>query len=99
MNHKILFTVALVMLIGQAPLSVAAPTDSYQEDEAIDEQLGLLDMGWKLDLVNIRMRLDQPLEVRPGFPPYDEQVQEAQNFSIYVPVCVYVPRVERVVCS
>lgn len=51
---------------------------SYIEDQKIDESLGLLGRPWDLDLVNVNSRLDQLLQVRPGFPPFDQQVERAQ---------------------
>ncbi|MGH7197459.1 MAG: hypothetical protein ACREH5_01800 [Candidatus Omnitrophota bacterium] len=59
--------------------TVSAETLSYAEDQRIDEGLGLLGRPWDLDLVNVNSRLDQLLQVRPGFPPYDQQVEHAQR--------------------
>lgn len=51
----------------------------YLEDQRIDEGLGLFGRPWDINLVNVNSRLDQLLQVQPGFPPYDQQVERAQE--------------------
>jgi hypothetical protein len=68
-----------VLLAALGPGPVSAETLTHQEDQRIDEGLGLFDRPWDLNLVNVNSRLDQLLQVRPGFPPYDQQVEHAQR--------------------
>lgn len=77
---------ALAALLAVMSAGLArAEALSYMEDQRIDEGLGLLDRPWDLNLVNVNSRLDQLLQVRPGFPPYDQQVERAQQ--VPDPVC------------
>lgn len=71
------FLIAALVVAGTG--AAAAETASYGDDQRIDEGLGLLDRPWDLNLVNVNSRLDQLLQVRPGFPPYDQQVEHAQR--------------------
>lgn len=73
----ILVLAAFLAVMSAGPARAEAL--SYMEDQRIDEGLGLLDRPWDLDLVNVNSRLDQLLQVRPGFPPYDQQVEHAQR--------------------
>ena len=74
------------LALGLAAFFVAATAGvvwaeslSYLDDQKIDEGLGILDRPWDLNLVNVNSRLDQLLQVKPGFPPYDQQVERAQQ--------------------
>ena len=83
------FVVATLLLAmaGEPPAFAAQTAPSYQDDQAIDEKLGLLNRQWKTDLVNIRMRLDLPPQARAGFPPYDQQPEKAQNLPSQTRTC------------
>ena len=75
---------------------------SYLRDQKIDQEMKLLDKPWeRITLVNIYSRFDLPLEVRPGFPPYDQEVERAQDFSTRpIPSnCHRDPKTNQLVCT
>lgn len=64
-------------------VSVRAETPpAYLEDQAIDQELGLFNLPWPVDLARMPSRFDQPQQVQSGgLPPYDQEVEEAQTFG------------------
>ena len=96
----------LMILAGTSPVCLWASsgqdTAPYLQDQAIDRQMGILDKSWKsIDLVNIYSRFDLPLQVRPGFPPYDQQAERAQDPSVrgIGQNCYRDPQTKKLVCS
>ena len=79
------FVAVLLAMTAGAGIAFAAETSSYQADQAVDEEFGLLDILWdwsRMDWVNIPSRLNQPAQARPGgLPPYDQEVELAQDIS------------------
>jgi len=52
----------------------------WEMDFQIDRELGVLTSRWRIPLTRLQTRFDAPREVRPGLPPYDQQVMGAQNY-------------------
>ena len=61
-------------------LAVPCEAASYQEEQAIDQQCGLLKLPWHVSHVQMHSRLTQPAWVQAGgFPPYGQEVENAQK--------------------
>ena len=61
-------------------LTVPCEAASYQEEQTIDQSLGLLKFPWHVSHVQMHSRLTQPAWVQAGgFPPYGQEVENAQK--------------------
>lgn len=64
-------------------LAFAAPCAAdWQLDLRIDRELGIFDQAWRVPLTRLSTRFDLPAVVRPGLPPYAQQVNGAQQFPV-----------------
>lgn len=65
-----------------APPSTTAPAPSYLEEQAVDQQLGVLNRAWTLNHVRVSSRFDLPAQLAPGgLPPFAQQSEKAQSPS------------------
>jgi hypothetical protein len=73
-------TGGLVLLLT---LAFSAPCAAdWELDLRIDRELGIFDQSWCVPLTRLRTRFDLPAAVRPGPPPYPQQVNGAQQFPV-----------------
>ena len=98
------FSAVLALMVGMQAMvfstaAAAEPATSYEQDQKIDQEMGVWDKLWKpLNLVNIFSRRDEPAQVKPGFPPYDQQVERAQDFRTKRENCYVDPQTLQVIC-
>lgn len=72
---KLFFVLIAVTFLGGMPKAEAA---NYLEEQAIDQELGLLDQPWKINRVRMYTPESLPPQMKLGLPPYDQQVENAQ---------------------
>ena len=83
LNRLLLKVLAVVGAVAVV-FSSEAGAVSYLEEQGMDQQLGLLDHPWRFgtsgkgDLLR-----NLPLEVRPGFPPYAQEPEKAQDAATH----------------
>lgn len=64
-----------VAMIAATTTTVYAAT--WQEEQAIDEELGLLELAPEINLLSIQSRYDLPKEMKAGFLPYNQEPETA----------------------
>lgn len=62
-----------------ATMSCPAYAATWQEEQAIDQELGLFDMAPEINLLNLQLRYDLPKEMKSGFLPYNQEVETAMH--------------------
>lgn len=60
--------------------SASVPAPAYLEDQAIDQELGVINHAWTVNRVRVSSRFDLPAQLAPGgLPPFAQQVETAQS--------------------
>ena len=68
-----------VILIMIFSVAVEVKAISVQEDQAIDEQLGLFNRTFSINLPRLCSRQNLPSQMQPGKPPFSQQVQRSTD--------------------
>jgi hypothetical protein len=72
-----LILLAATALHAAGPKSPKTPPP-YVADQEFDRSHGLLAIPWKINFIRMRVRGALPAQMQPGFPPYDQQPQQAK---------------------
>lgn len=71
--------ILFLLLIALLATGAEAGAFSYQEDQAIDEKLGLLNQPFQISMPRLYTRQNLPAQMKPGSPPFSQQIQKSAD--------------------